>query len=158
MLQLEFWHFWFGTNLYWWKIQSNRTAQPHQMFSKPVSKLSSFSEILSQEKQNVFHLPGLVYPLYPFIPLMFWVKQIQEHFFSESPSCFLQSCYNAKDPAKPVRFVSQISHQPWSLFSRVALEIQEDDSSAAGRREGGYSDAIHTILHIISEEFTANGT
>lgn len=158
MLQLEFWHFWFGLTYIDAKIQSNWIAQSYQVFSKPVSKLSSFSQIVSQEKQNVFHLPGLVHPLYPFIPLMFWVKQIQEHFFSESPSCFFAILLQCKRSWKPVWFFSQIWHQPWSLFSQVALETQWDVSSAAGRREGGYSDAIHTILHIISEELTANGT
>lgn len=132
MLQLEFWHFWFGLTYIDAKIQSNWIAQSYQVFSKPVSKLSSFSQIVSQEKQNVFHLPGLVHPLYPFIPLMFWVKQIQEHFFSESPSCFLQSCYNAKDPENQCGFSARsdtslgLSSLKWLLklneMSQVLLE------------------------------------
>lgn len=87
----------------------------------------------SQEKENVLRLSGLVYPF--LITLMLFLsKSNTRAFCSQNPLCAF--C----NPATMRCCKPNVVRQPGSdtslgVSSLVALEIQQDDSSAAGGRE-----------------------
>lgn len=132
MLLLVFWHFQFVTNLY----RCKNTKQLNSTTTPDVFQTQFFfrNSLLREAQFSPSPWTGL--PSLSIHPSDVLSKPNTRAFSSLNPlHAFFQSCYNAKDPAKPEWFVSQIWHGPWPLFSGVALEIQQDDSSAAGRRK-----------------------